>query len=367
MELISYIDLFEEQTLKIGIGMGFGLAFGFFSHTTQFCTRSAVIDMLETRQSLQLHIWLLAFLTALLFTQIFDYFHWIDSSQSRLFAQPQSLSGAVFGGTLFGIGMILARGCASRLLVLSASGNIRAAFTIFMVAATAYLTINGYFSKISTPLTSLASAKNFETVFTSENRIAITRLQKALVFILSGMGLLLTYILAKRANISGAKRSMAIVIGLLIPMAWAISSYLADILFDPLPVEGITYLRPLANGIDIALNQSASMTLSMDHGLIIGTISGAFISAVFSKQFHLTGFKSPNAAPFWRYSSGGILMGFGGVIAGGCTIGAGFSGGAILAFSALAALASMVLAAALTHMIVENRSYKKFQQISANP
>ncbi len=50
----------------------------------------------------------------------------LDTSSARQIAARGSLSGALIGGIVFGVGMILTRGCASRLLVLSANGNMRA-------------------------------------------------------------------------------------------------------------------------------------------------------------------------------------------------------------------------------------------------
>lgn len=46
-------------------------------------------------------------------------------------------------------------------------------------------------------------------------------------------------------------------------------------------------------------------------------------------------------------------MGFGGVMAGGCTVGAGLTGGALFALSPLIALASMVAGSALTELLLQ--------------
>ena len=53
----------------------------------------------------------------------------LDVSEARQLAATGSLSGAIIGGLMFGAGMILSRGCASRLLVLSGTGNLRALVT----------------------------------------------------------------------------------------------------------------------------------------------------------------------------------------------------------------------------------------------
>jgi uncharacterized membrane protein YedE/YeeE len=74
-------------------------------------------------------IWLIVFATALASTQALIMMDVLQVSDARQLSGAGSLSGAIIGGAMFGMGMVLARGCASRLLVLSATGNLRALVT----------------------------------------------------------------------------------------------------------------------------------------------------------------------------------------------------------------------------------------------
>src|SRR5690606_26920690 len=88
-------------------------------------------------------VWAAGFAVALLAVQLMLRIDAISVDETRFFSTAQSLSGAVVGGLVFGVGMVLTRGCVSRLLVLGASGNLRAVFGLIIVAVVGYLTFAG--------------------------------------------------------------------------------------------------------------------------------------------------------------------------------------------------------------------------------
>jgi uncharacterized protein len=128
----------ESETL-LAAGLLIGLAFGFFAQRSRFCLRSAVIEFARNVTGGKLTVWLFAFSSAVLATQLLAYAGAFDSSLARQISARGSLSGAAIGGALFGVGMVLARGCSSRLLVLAAQGNLRSVLSglVFAVAAPA--------------------------------------------------------------------------------------------------------------------------------------------------------------------------------------------------------------------------------------
>src|SRR5512139_4333119 len=103
----------ERWTITLAGGV-IGLLFGFFAHRSRFCMRSAVIEFSRGTREGKLTVWLFTFSTAVLLTQCFIGLGWLDVSTARQLAARGSLSGAAVGGAMFGSGMILARGCASR-------------------------------------------------------------------------------------------------------------------------------------------------------------------------------------------------------------------------------------------------------------
>ncbi|MGY4314165.1 hypothetical protein ACVWW1_003468 [Bradyrhizobium sp. JR3.5] len=137
--LTSIADLIGEDLLSWIGGLLIGGFFGFFAQRSRFCLRAAAIEFSRGQAGQRLAVWLLTFAGALMGTQLLVALGWLDVSEARQLAQQGSISGALIGGLVFGCGMVLARGCASRLLVLSANGNLRALLSglVFAVAAQA--------------------------------------------------------------------------------------------------------------------------------------------------------------------------------------------------------------------------------------
>jgi uncharacterized protein len=120
-----------------------GLLFGAFAQHSRFCLRSATIEFSRLSFGPKLAVWLLAFAAAVVVCQGAVLAGHLDVSGARQIAATGSLSGAVIGGLMFGAGMILARGCASRLLVLSATGNLRALVTGLILTIVAQASLRG--------------------------------------------------------------------------------------------------------------------------------------------------------------------------------------------------------------------------------
>ncbi|OYY48450.1 MAG: lipocalin, partial [Polaromonas sp. 39-63-203] len=115
----------DSAVLALG-GLVIGGLFGFFAQRSRFCLRAAVIEFWHGKFGDRLSVWLLAFSAAVVGVQLLILAQWLDVSSARQLAARGSLSGAMIGGLVFGAGMIMTRGCASRLLILSANGNLRA-------------------------------------------------------------------------------------------------------------------------------------------------------------------------------------------------------------------------------------------------
>jgi uncharacterized protein len=99
----------------------------------------------------------------------------------------------------------------------------------------------------------------------------------------------------------------------------------------------------------------------MDQGLFAGVILGALVGALIGGKFRIQTFSEPGTPSIFRYAGGAALMGFGGVLAGGCTVGAGLSGGSILAVTALLALARHGTGA-VTDRIVDRRLARRREE-----
>jgi uncharacterized membrane protein YedE/YeeE len=106
--------------------------------------------------------------------------------------------------------------------------------------------------------------------------------------------------------------------------------------------ESLTFVAPLAYSLEILLywsDRSQVMTFSI--ATVLGTVLGAGIAAVVSKRFQWQGFASTEDLA--HHLIGAMLMGVGGVVALGCTIGHGLSGLSLLAVGSVLSVASILV------------------------
>ncbi|NBU89406.1 MAG: YeeE/YedE family protein, partial [Betaproteobacteria bacterium] len=143
MEFTDWIESYGAGAVLAVSGALVGAFFGFMAQRSKFCLRAAVIEFWHGHFGEKLTVWLLAFSTAVIAIQVMILAGALDVSGSRQMANRGSLSGALVGGLLFGGGMIMTRGCASRLLVLSANGNLRALLCGLIFAVTAQSALSG--------------------------------------------------------------------------------------------------------------------------------------------------------------------------------------------------------------------------------
>ena len=118
MDLAGLIEQYGISVVLSAGAAAMGVVFGFAAQRSRFCARAAVIETAEGRLGERFCVWFLAFASALVAVQALALSGGLDRAATRFIGQPGSLSGAIVGGLLFGAGMILTRGCASRLLIL---------------------------------------------------------------------------------------------------------------------------------------------------------------------------------------------------------------------------------------------------------
>jgi len=130
---------------------------------------------------------------------------------------------------------------------------------------------------------------------------------------------------------------------------WVGTSTLLMDEFDPTPVQSLAFTLPWTESLFWTI-ASTAVPAGFGTGLIGGVLVGAFLSALARSEIALVSFTEPRET--LRYGVGGVLMGAGGVLAGGCTIGAGLSGVSMLSVAAILALLSIVAGAVLTRQVL---------------
>ena len=360
VELSGWIErLGEPAALAVG-GLVVGLLFGAAAQQSRFCLRAAAIEFARGTIGAKVAVWLLTFSGAAFGTQALIAGGLLDVSQARQLATQGSLSGALIGGGLFGVGMVLARGCASRLLVLSATGNLRALLSGLLFAVTAQASYRGVLSPLREWLARLWTIEGgaARDIVALVGAAPDWKLMASLALFAAALMFALRAALGARILVTAAAT------GLSVAGAWWFTYAVAQTSFDPVALKGITFSGPSADMLMLVLSPPGR-PLDFDIGLVPGVFLGAFLAAAVTGELALVGFK--DGPSMRRYIAGAVLMGFGAMLAGGCAVGAGVTGGAIFATTAWATLAAMWAAAALTDLAVDRDAETATAQPAATP
>ena len=338
----------ESGTLAV-VGLLLGMAFGFLAQRSRFCLRSAVIEFARNLTGGKLTVWLFAFATAILATQGLALVGAFDASGARQIAARGSVSGAAVGGALFGVGMILARGCSSRLLVLAAQGNLRSLMSGLVFAVTAQAAWTG----VLAPLREVISLWWTVEGGASRDLIERTGIGHGGALAFGAVWLAAAVVWARRQRVPVWGWAGAVGVGLTIAAAWWATYAISKLAFDPHPVQALSFTGPSAEVLTRVLF-AGDKGATFDLGLIPGVFLGAFVAAALFGELKLEGFDG--GASMRRYIVGAMCMGFGGMLAGGCAVGAGLSGASVFTLTSWVTLSAMWTAAAATDRLLDQRT-----------
>ncbi len=343
MDFETLIEELGTGKISALIGVLVGLLFGVFAQQSRFCLRAACIEFWRGQTGHKFTIWLLTFSAALIATQLYIENGLIETGNIRQLNAVGSMSGAIIGGLMFGTGMILARGCASRLLVLSATGNMRALISGLIITLVAQASLRGALSPAREGLSSVWLVEGYQRGF--------SHLLPDYGGVLLGVMILSVGIwFVWRHRISWWLGGTATITGLTITLGWALNSWHANHSFDIVPLKSISFTGPSADTL-MGLINSPVLDLSFDVGLVPGVFAGSMLASLLTHEFKWQQFTAETGLS--RYLVGATLMGFGGMLAGGCAVGAGVTGGSLLAVTAWVALFCMWLAAGATDWLID--------------
>ena len=341
--LESLIDTLGDGTILFTGGFLVGVLFGAAANYSRFCMRAATIEFSDRTLGPRMTVWLLAFFAAVTAVQFSIWQGWIVLEGTRQVGGVGSVSGAIIGGLLFGIGMILARGCASRLLVLSAAGNLRALLTGLILTIVAQASLRGVLSE---PRSALAQLWTVEAG-TGRDLLAFFHLDTVAGVVIGLAGLAGALYLARRNHQSARTVGAAMLVGVAVAFGWIFTFAMSGISFEPIAPSSITFTGPSADTL-MGLVNAPAIPMTFETGLIPGVFFGSAVAALSTRSWKLEGFQGGQSMVF--YILGAVCMGFGAMLAGGCAVGAGVTGGALLATTALIALTFMWVGAVLANL-----------------
>ncbi|WP_135507247.1 YeeE/YedE family protein [Roseovarius aestuariivivens] len=347
MDIIPLLDRIGETPAAALLGLLTGLIFGVAAQRSRFCLRAACVEFARGQLGDRLAVWLLTFSTALVWVQGAQALGLFRSADARILAIPGSWSGAVIGGLLFGVGMILARGCSGRLLVLAATGNLRSVVSGLVFAVVAQMSLAGWLAPARNALAGLWITTGGQNV----NLLTVAGLPQISGLFFGLTCALVALALAFHNRIGLSRLVFASGVGFAVAVGWVATFTLAQAAFEPVAVTSATFTGPSANTLMFFLDRA--MVLNFDIGLVPGVFLGAFAASWLAGEFRFQGFE--DEANMRRAMTGAAFMGFGGMLAGGCAIGNGVTGGSVFAGTAWLALCAMWAGAVVTDFLVDQK------------
>jgi len=336
------------------LGFAIGIVFGAIANKTNFCTMGAVSDWVNIGSKDRLRAWFLAIGIAMLASQIMQARGLIDLNASIYLTPNFGWLGHVAGGFLFGVGMTLASGCGQRTLVRVGGGNLKSLVVLILLGLTAYMTMRGLLALVRVNAieitninlaTSGIADQGIGTLISAAAGIENAVLVNWIVTAFLGGGLIVYAFSASSFRRSFDNILAGITIGLIISAGWYVTGVIGFDDFDPVRLESYTFIAPTGESLMYLLTFTGS-TINFGVAAVFGVILGSFLYVILTGRFRLETFT--DRADMLRHLLGGIAMGFGGVLALGCTIGQGVTGMSTLALGSLLSLISIVFGSALT-------------------
>ncbi len=339
----------DSGTLIALSGFGIGLLFGAVVQRSNFCAMGAISDAVALGDGRRLRAWLLAIAVATLGTNALMLGGVVPVEKSFYLAPRIAWLALPIGGALFGFGMVLAGGCASRTVVRVGAGSLKSLVVFLVMGLVGYAAARGilYF-----PRTAIESAGSdlARLGLTSQSLPALAaRVFGASAAAATGIGAaLVAAALTAWCFADGAFRRSArdigagLALGALVVAGWAATGWLGADEFDPQPPVSLTLVFPVGETLQYLMTFTGAK-LSFGVAVVGGTLAGSLAAALASRTFRVEIFA--DRADMLRHIAGGALMGFGGVIAAGCTVGQGLTGVSTLALGSLLAFAGIVAGA----------------------
>jgi hypothetical protein len=336
------------------LGLLAGMVFGAVTNKTNFCTMGAVSDWINIGSKDRLRAWFLAIGIAILVSQTMHATGVIDISAAINLTPNFGWLGYTLGGFLFGIGMTLASGCGQRTLVRVGGGNLKSLVVVLILGLTAYMTMRGLLalfrvSVIEETNINLANSgiadQGMGTLLAAAAGLENIARVDLLVALLLGGGFVIFAFASKTFRGSFNNILAGITIGLLIPTGWYITGVIGFDDFEPIRFESYTFIGPTGESLMYLMTFTGS-EISFGIAGVFGVILGSFLYVILTGKFRVETFNDHD--DMVRHIKGAVLMGFGGVLALGCSIGQGITGMSTLALGSLMALVSIVFGCALT-------------------
>ncbi|TKW79902.1 MAG: YeeE/YedE family protein, partial [Bradyrhizobium icense] len=269
----------------------------------------------------------------------------VDLGKS-IYLQPTFSAPVLFlGGLLFGYGMVMSNGCGSRALVLLGRGNLRSLVVVIILGIFAQMTLKGLIAPSRIAMVgasqTTAAANSLPALLASVGLSAVA----ARTIAASALSAALIIFAFAHAPFRQSPGQIAagLVMGFLVAGGWYATGYLGADDFNPAPITSLTFIAPIADALQYVMLSTGS-TLNFGIVTVFAVFAGSLVTALLTGRFHLEGYQSPRH--MLRSAGGAALMGAGGVMAFGCSVGQGLTGLSTLSLASFIAVAGILIGTA---------------------
>jgi uncharacterized membrane protein YedE/YeeE len=348
--------------LVLAAAFAIGIAFGAIAQRTQFCTMGALADIVSMGDWTRLRMWALAAAVATLGFSAMAAAGWIDAGDTFYARTPALWLSNAVGGLLFGVGMVLASGCSSKNLVRIGGGSLKAVVVFCVLGLAAYATLRGIgavarVATVDALRVALPTTQDLPSLLALSTGLA-RPVSIAVLGLLAGGGLI-AWVVARPEGRGVETWFGGLGIGACVALAWWVSGRFGHYAEHPVTLEegfvatashgmeSLSFVAPIAHAIEwLVLYSDASRRLTFGVAAVAGVVVGSAAVSLATGRFRWEGFAGVEDTAL--HLVGAALMGVGGVVALGCTVGQGLSGVSTLSigsFVAVAGIAAGALAA----------------------
>lgn len=387
---MSFENFIAAQSFFLWSTFIIAVILGVVVNKTNFCTMGAVSDLVNMNDAGRLRAWILAATVALIGVVILETMGLVNVSSTLPPYRGSEFQWGryILGGVLFGIGMTFASGCGNKTLIRIGGGNIKSIFVFVVIAVIAYYMVDPfkelpatwyqtYFSSwLGQASISLNTPQDLGSI--TGNWFGVSDVTMRIVLGVIVAILALRYIF-RDADFrkSGDNIFAGVAIGLIVLLAWYFTSNVTvnsedgaasltqfygewDMLMDSeegkpkngstnLQSQSFTFISPIGQMFGYVGSSFSNAFLTFGVVSVLGVIVGSFIWTMVTRSFRIEWFNS--FKDFYMHMIGAVLMGFGGVLGLGCTVGQSITGVSTLAAGSFLVFISIVFGSALTMKI----------------
>lgn len=344
------MDGISDSLLVASAGFAGGALLGLAARLGRFCMMGAVEDAVLGGDLGRIRMVALAAAIAIAGTFGLIGLGLLDPAETRYFHLEWSPAGAVIGGLLFGFGMSQVGTCGFGALARIGGGDLRSVVMVMVLGIAAYATLAGPLSGLRLMLAPAEVAQG-ESQGLAHIAGALVGVSPLVPGFLAAAALAGWVLLDARFRRPSPYLLWPFAVGAAVMLGWFATAWVARTGFEALAVESFSFAAPMGEAL-IYIMTSAGTAPGFGVGAVAGVIAGAVLGSAIKGESRWEA--CDDARELRRQMAGAAMMGVGGVLALGCTVGQGLTAMSLLTVSAPVVVVSILAGARLgLYLLVE--------------